>query len=284
MKPSLLPLLFSFLALLALTGCPPDTEVGPAFVTLEGFDLQVPGQEGITSDISEVWAFLDNEFIGAFPLPARIPILSAGPAELRLEAGVKQDGVSTTPDIYPFYTPVIRTVELVSGQTTALGTPTIGYKSGVNFAIFEDFELASVRGFPVQVVGDTLLERTQEQVRTGAFSGRIYLSAAKPVVEVATAEIYRNLLDNQQPVWLELDFLSAGIGRIGVSGARGVEIVREFGPGFRDRNEWTKIYFNLTQIIFDANLEEYRFNISTLLPDGLDQGSVYLDNIKLLHF
>jgi len=282
MKPSLFPLIFSFLALLTLTGCPPDTEVGPAFVTLEGFDLQVQG--GATEAISEVWAFLDEEFIGAFPLPARIPVLRTGTAELRLEAGVKQDGVSATPDIYPFYTPVIRTVELVSGQTLALGTPTIGYKPEVNFAIIEDFELAAVRAFSIQVVGDTLLERTQEQVSTGAFSGRIYLSAEKPIVELASTEVFRNLLDNQQPVWLELDFLSEGLGRIGVSGALGVDVVREFGPGFRPRNEWTKIYFNLTQIIFDSQLEEYRFNISTLLPDDLTEGSVYLDNIKLLHF
>ncbi len=282
MKLSLLPFLFSFLTLLTLTGCPPDTEVGPAFVTLEGFELQAQGP--VTEDISEVWAFLDNEFIGAFPLPARIPVLRTGTAELRLEAGVKQDGVSTTPDIYPFYTPVIRTVELVSGQTTALGTPTISYKPEANFAIFEDFEQATVRAFSLQVVGDTLLERTQEQVSTGAFSGRIYLSADEPIVELASTEVYRNLLDNQQPVWLELDFLSAGFGRIGVSGALGVDAVREFGPGFRPRNEWTKIYFNLTQIIFDSQLEEYRFNISTLLPDDLAEGSVYLDNIKLLHF
>lgn len=284
MKLSLLPLLFTFLVLITSSGCSPDTEIGPAFVTLEGFDLQTPGQEGVTSAISEVWAFVDDEFVGAFPLPARIPVLRTGPVELRLEAGVKQDGVSATPDIYPFYTPVIRTVELVSGQTTELGTPTIGYKPEVNFAIFEDFELAAVRGFSVQVVGDTLLERTQEQVRSGTFSGRIYLSSEKPIVEVASTEAFQNLLDNQQPVWMELDFLSDGAGRIGVSGTRGVEVVREFGAGFRPRNEWTKIYFNLTQIIFDAELVEYRFNISTLLPDDLTEGSVYLDNIKLLHF
>lgn len=276
--------LFSFIALLLLTGCPPDTEVGPAYVTLEDFDLRTPGQGTPTADISEVWAFLDDEFIGAFPLPARIPILRTGTAELRLEPGVKQDGVSATPEIYPFYTPVIRTVELASGQTTALGTPEISYKPEVNFAIFEDFEQAGLRAFSVQVVGDTLLERTQEQVRTGSFSGRIYLSTEKPIVEVASTELFRNLLDSQQPVWLELDFLSDGAGRLGVSGTRGVEVVRQFGPGFRVRNEWTKIYFNLTQIIFDADLEEYRFNVTALLPDDLSEGKVFLDNIKLLHF
>lgn len=284
MKFSLLPTLFFFLALLALTGCPSDTEVMPAYISLEDFDLQTPGLGPVTENITEVWAFLDGEFIGAFPLPARIPVPRAGTAELRLEPGVKQNGVSVTPEIYPFYTPVIRTVELTPGETIALGTPVIGYKPEVRFAIFEDFEENTVRAFSLQVVGDTLLERTQDQVRTGSYSGRIYLTPEKPIVEVASTELFRDLIASQQPVWLELDFLSDAAGRVGVTGVLGVDVIREFGPGFRPRNEWTKIYFNLTEIIFNSGLEEYRFNITTLLPAELTEGRVYLDNIKLLHF
>jgi len=284
MRQSIILAAFYLVLLLLFTGCPPDTEVPPAFVTIAGFDLQTPTLGPVTEDISEVWAFLNDEFIGAFPLPARIPVLRAGAGELRLEAGVKQNGVSATPELYPFYTPVIQTVEFIPGQTTALGTLTIGYKPTASFAVFEDFEENRERAFSLQIVGDTLLERTQVQVRTGSFSGRIYLSTDSPVVEVSSTESFRNLTANQQPVWLELDFLSDGAGRLGITGARGIEVIREFGPGFRPRSEWTKIYFNLTQNIFDADLEEYRLNITTLLPPELAEGNVYLDNIKLLHF
>jgi len=279
-------LLLSLAALLSFTGCPADLEILPAFITIDGFDLQTPDLGPATSDISEVWVFAgeNNNFIGAFPLPARIPVPRSGSTDMRFESGVKQNGVSTTPEIYDFYTPVMRTLELVPGETIDLGTPVIGYRPEVKFAILETFEEGFTRAFSEQVRGDTSLIVTQEVVRTGEFSGKIYLSDDDPLVEVASTEIFSGLTDVRRYVWLEMDFRSDANGQWGATGANGIDVIRFFDAGFRPRNEWTKVYFNLTETILESTLENYKINLTTLLPAELSEGAVYLDNIKLIHF
>ena len=279
-------LLLSLAILLSFTGCPADLEVIPAFVTIDGFDLQTPELGPSTSDISEVWVFAgeNNNFIGAFPLPARIPIPRTGSTDLRFEPGVKQNGVSVTPEIYEFYTPVLRTLELVPGETIDVGTPVIGYRPEAKFAIFETFEAGFTRAFSQRVRGDTSLVVTQEVVRTGEFSGKIYLSDDDPLVEVASTESFSGLTDVRNYVWLEMDFRSDANGQWGATGANGIDVIRFFDAGFRPRAEWTKVYFNLTETIIESTLDEYRINLTTLLPPELSEGSVYLDNIKLIYF
>lgn len=276
--------LFPLAALLSFSGCPPDNEFPPAFILLDGFDLQTPDLGPSTSDISEVWVFANGAFVGAFPLPARIPVLRSGSTEMRFEPGVKQNGISTTPEIYEFYTPVSRTLDLVPGETINLGTPVIGYKPEVKFAIFETFEPGIRRAFTEVVRGDTMLVPTQDFVRTGAFSGKIYLSDTNPLVEVASTQTFTGLTNERPYVWLEVDFRSDANAQWGVTGVEGIEVIRYFDPGFRPQNEWTKIYFNLSETIIFSTLSEYQLNLTTLLPEELSEGAVYLDNIKLLYF
>lgn len=269
---------------LTLTGCPADTDLVPAFITVEGFNLQTPGQGEPTSDIPEVWVFADAEFIGVFGLPALIPVPRAGSTQMRFEPGVRQNGVSAAPEPYDFYTPVNLTLDLAAGETIDVGTLAITYKPEVRFSIFESFEDGATRAFTDVVTGMGALVQTQEIVRSGNFSGKISLTSDDPVFEVASTERFFDLTGTRRYVWLEMDFLSAAEGRIGVSGDDGFSTPSLFDPGFRPRGDWTKIYFNITDIIVDLRLNPVQINLATILPQGTTEGDVYLDNIKLVHF
>jgi hypothetical protein len=279
-------LFFLLSALLFLTGCPPDLEVAPAFILVEDFNFTVAGNGPETTDITEVWAFFDddNSFIGAFPLPARIPINALGSQNIRLEAGVRQNGISATPDIYEFYTPVTRTLDLVPGEAIDLGVLPITYRSDVKTAVFEDFEIGTNRAFTDVVIGEATFTRVEDVVRSGNFSGRLQLNEDEPLIELATFQQLQGLIDVRPYVWLELDFRSEAPVVWGVTGNRGIENVRVFDPGFSPRNEWTKIYFNLSEVIVLANLDEFQLILSALLPPNVTEAEVYLDNIKLLYF
>lgn len=281
---SSLTLSCGLLLLLLFTGCPADREIAPAFVLVQDFRLETPNLGAATEDITEVWVFTDNTFIGAFPLPARIPVPQVGTTELRLEAGVRQNGISTTPEIYEFYTPVNRSLELVPGETIDLGVLEIGYRADVRFAVFENFEPGVVRVFTDQVVGTATLEASTERVRSGEFSGRLLLNADDRLVEIASEELLEGLTDVRPYVWLELDYLSDVPVVWGVTGNLGIEPIRVFDPGFNPRDGWTKIYFNLSEIIVRSTLEEYQLIFSALLLDAEEEGTLYLDNIKLLYF
>ncbi|TXF88788.1 hypothetical protein FUA23_13125 [Neolewinella aurantiaca] len=272
------------LPLLVFTGCPADTDLVPAYVMMEGFELQTPGQGTPTSDIPEVWVFADAEFIGVFGLPARIPVPRAGSSQIRLEPGVRQNGSSATPEPYDFYTPVNLTLELTPGETINIGTQPITYKPEVRFSIFETFEPGDVRAFSEVINGMGTLAPTQEIVRTGDYSGKIHLTADSPVFEVASEQSFPDLTATRRYVWLEMDFLSAADGRIGVSGSNGLNSSSLFDPSFRPQEQWTKIYFDITNIIVDLNLDPIQINLAAILPQDLEEGDVYLDNIKLIHF
>ena len=274
-----------FAALLTLCACPPDLEEAPAYVLIEGFDLiTAPGEGAPTTDIREVWAFADGEFIGVFPLPARVPVFRSGPVTLRFEAGIRQDGRSVTPDIYPFYTPVEQTLELLPDATVALGMLDIGYRRETVFGFVEDFEATTGRVFTdVLTAGNTIRSQTGT-VRSGGAAGAIELSDTSRLFEAATGITFRKLNEVPINVWLEVDFLADAPTLFGVIGPQNVGTTRVFDPGFLPRADWTKIYFNLGPVIGSADLDELRVALSSLLPDDLTGGTVYLDNVKLLYF
>ena len=276
---------FVFAAWLTLCSCPPDLDEAPAYILVEGFELTTEAGEGAsTADIREVWAFADGDFIGVFPLPARIPLFRSGPVSLRLEAGIRQDGRSVTPDIYPFYAPVERSLELVPEATVPLGTLAIGYRDEAEFGFVEDFEPASPRIFTDILTPGNAIRVQTETVRSGVAAGAIALSDTSRLFEVATAASYRDLNTVPINVWLEVDYLADAPTVFGVIGARNVGSTRVFDPGFLPRPAWTKIYFNLGPVIGSAGLDELRVALSSLLPDDLTAGTVYLDNVKLLYF
>ncbi len=274
------------LLLLALlfASCPADLDLTPAFLTVTEFELATAVDEGApTTAITEVWAFADEEFIGVFPLPARIPILKVGSTDIRLEAGIRQDGRSATPDVYPFYAPYTRTLELVGGQTIDLGVLPIRYRDETVFGLVEDFESDRNRVFTQAIAGSSTLVAQRTVVRSGAAAGAISLADTNRLVELASAQTFVNL--NQVPinVWLEVDYQSDAPGVFGVIGQRDGLTVRVFDPGFLPRSGWTKIYFNLGPVVGSADLTEFRIALSVLLDAERAAGTVYLDNLKLLY-
>lgn len=277
--------LFSLLVLLTFTGCPPDLEGIPAFVAIDDIVFDAAGTRGgSTAAITEVWAFSGEEFIGVFPLPARIPILKSGPTDVRLESGVRQNGISSTPEFYEFYRPIQQTLNLVPGETIDLGVQTTTYKSSTQFGFIEDFEPDSDRTFIEIVRGTSGLEAQSEVIRSGTASGVIRLDTANAEVLLSSRFTYTDLLEERPYVWLEMDFLADAPTRFGISGSVGFQLLRNFDPGFFPQPQWTKIYFNMSETIFRSEIEEYRFDLNTVLPPDLTEGEVYLDNVKLLYF
>ena len=282
MRPLLFPLLCS--CLLALPGCPADLEVPPAFVTLDDLALStVDGQGAATSSVNEVWVFVGGDLQGIYPLPGRIPLHFSGSTAVEFRAGIRENGVSATPNFYEFYEPIVRTLELVPGETTPLGVLPLRYDPAARFALIEDYETTEAN-FRSPILGQAVVVPQGDIVRSGNASGRLRLTTDSPVVEIASRAITDPLLANRPLVYLELDFLSEAPGQFGVSGIRNGELIRRFDPAFNPRDRWTKIYFDLTPITVSADLNELLLVLSALLPQGAQEADVYLDNIKVLYF
>jgi hypothetical protein len=283
----LLGLTAGLLTLLLFAGCD-EAEQEPSYLQLNGINFQVGQNEGAaTQDIATIWVFLGNDFLGAYRLNARIPLLESGLTDVRFEFGVQENGVSATPNIYEFYAPVTLSIDLIPGEIIELERLEVRYSDDVIFALIEDFEPNRERAFTDVLVGENEIALTTSGVRSGQASGLIELSPDAPIFEAITAQSFDDLVGQIGQVWLEVDFRSDVPGLFGVATTTGVgnELGRLYDPGFVPRQEWTKIYFNLTGVIVESRLTEYKFAITTFLNDlEQESGALYLDNIKVLYF
>jgi hypothetical protein len=262
----------------------PDESV-PAFLQINPFELQTdPGRQGSASHkITEGWITVNGEFLGAYALPAVLPVLMQGPADVTVEAGIKDNGISTTPDIYPFYSPFKTSVNLVPDETVVID-PKVSYDPNTEFAFIESFE-AGLTLFQDLIAGQTGLTVSDEEVFEGSLSGKIELSTDNPLIEVATLNEYRGLTDQSPFVYLEVNYRSDAPVIFGLIGGRGTSSRNSvYDPGFNPKDSWNKIYFNLSGLLATSPFDAHQIGLRAFLPAESSQATVWLDNIKLVHF
>jgi len=273
----------------------PEEDI-PAYVAVNSVEFNTNSlSEGSSSNrITEVWMSVNGSFLGAYTLPSpAIPILENGTTELAFQAGIKDNGINATPEIYPFYTIYTTTVDLDTASTVQV-EPVFEYTDDTKFAFVEDFQDGS------QVFQDIILGREDQikLVSQGAFEGGssalITLDTSSIIFEAATASRYANLVSNTSAtVYLEVNYKSDVPVIFGVRGyqqgapATAGETV--LNPGFLPSENWNKIYFNLSLIISQLRLDEYQVVFRAFIPSQggeltRDSANVWLDNIKLVHF
>lgn len=284
------------LALAGATSCDiinPEEDI-PAYIYVPDIELQTNSvAEGTASErITDVWLNVDGGFLGAYSLPALIPVLEAGGRQLVLQAGIKDNGINATPEIYPFYEPYEYAAGLEPNEVDTI-RPRIGYADGVRFSFIENFERSAHifqdirRGTASQISLET----------EGAFEGnqslRIRLDTANALVELATNDRFSGLTGQSPLVYLEVNYRSDVPVVFGVVGhdRNGLpsQGVLALDPGFSPREDWNKIYFNLSVLIAQANREEYQAALQAFIPIengrfSRQSANVWLDNIKLVHF
>ena len=90
----------------------------PSWLEINAWDLQAnaasvnPTGE-LTSSINDAWVYVDNELIGVFEVPCRIPILKSGTFDVKIFPTVLNNGISATKKIYPFLEPYETSITLV---------------------------------------------------------------------------------------------------------------------------------------------------------------------------
>lgn len=274
----------------------PEEDV-PAFIHVKPFTVATnPTLEGTASaKITEVWVFNGSDYLGAYPLPATVPLLLSGETNISLKPGIKDNGISSLPEIYEFYKSYDVVIDLVPGQTDTI-RPSTSYDDNVIFEFIEDFESPNhIFSDDIDGVEETQIVTSSDDVFEGNRSGKIVLTKDFPEITVATNinRTFKDLQKNSVFVYLEVNYKSDVdvIWGIAAHPNAGNSLDRTFAadPGFTARDSWNKIYFNLSQLLFDNQEEAYQILLSSVIPieNGeltLDEAVIYLDNIKLIHF
>ena len=273
----------------AIAGCD-KAEPVPAYLKIEPFVVDAKGGAD-WQKITDGWLYVNNEFLGAYTLPATVPVLAEGQSEVILFPGVKENGIVGTPNIYQFLTRYETTLNLTPKGETPI-KPTTKYDPAAVIPWDErgDFDGTS----DLQLVNRDGDDSTSYVLTTdGAFAGRsvrMEVNTEHPYMEIAT-ELVPLPTTAEQEVWLELHHNNdMPFTLILLSSTGGSSEIAQAVYLFNPSEGWNKIYINLTDFLINALQEEDRLDFRVSLPkDEKGQytqtsGTVMLDNIRLVHF
>jgi hypothetical protein len=274
-------------------GCDKQEAI-PSYIKIQPFVVNVTGGNA-WHEVTDGWIYVNNELIGGFTLPAEIPILAEGLAEVQIFPGVKVNGLKSSPGVYPMMNRYKESVTLKPGETVTI-SPTTEYDPNITFAWPEDKTTFDGATTVLYEDRDVDMSTTFSISTASGFQGKgllMEVDTAHGLIEIASEQI---ALPNtgDRNVWLELHHKNdipfsiqiVGVGQDGFE--QGIPLYL-FNP--TKDGEWNKIYLNLTDYLPTLVKPTYRLFFRVPLPinNATGQysalkGKVMLDNIRLLNF
>ena len=274
------------LLLLSWSGCINSWDGEPFVLHVENITIETSETEGTASSrIEEVWVYSSTDVLGAFPLPADIPLdpetLGANP-ELVLLAGIRANAISATRQPYPFYDTFTYTPQLEFGGRDTLSL-VLKYDERSQVINAEDFETSN--RFEESSTSTASIGRTEDPnlVLEGLASGVIKLSSTAAILTSNTNEQQFNLTTSG-PVWLELDYACNQAFWIGLKAANSETSQRYpiLALKSTDLNP-NKIYLDLGPMVRSTpDATQYEILLDAIYDGSLDTTTVIVDNFKLV--
>ena len=185
----------------------------PVYLSVDSLSFDPGNIDGGSSEkITDAWIFINDDLIGSFELPLRVPILLEGAKRLGIFAGIKADGNSDSRKIYPFYTFYNGEVNLKQGVEITIN-PVLTYTSTATFAFIEDFEEGS---FFTAAIGGSCFEIDDPYGKEGR-GARLFLDDTNIECEIVRSESTA-LPGGGDPVYLEIDYKSNNAFEVGLVG------------------------------------------------------------------
>jgi hypothetical protein len=284
-----------FLAPLLLVACEKfeGEQTVPSYLQVDTiFLVNNPAiEEGfLTHDFTDIWVFVDDQLIGAFELPATVPILQNGPHKVALYAGAIYNGISGTRGTYLFTQPqVFESLELYI-DSTINRNPSVSYYTNTEFFWMEDFE--GTIAMEITSNSDTNITKYNHDPndpKLGQSSGIVYLDENNRTFEARSFDPetpgYTFPLGGQ-PVFLEIEYNTNNVFGVGI-------FVTDVGTGITQHpivvfksseGEWKKAYVNLTPSISAFNTNDF-FNVylRTDKESSVENPVLMFDNLKLIN-
>lgn len=281
-----------------LTSCevldPPEETA--SYVHIEEIDLVIlnPGEEGSGSHaIIDAWVYANDNLIGAFELPATIPILASGNTTITIMPGIKQNGISSTRVRYPFYNRHEEVVSLIPGEIIDV-FPVVEYYDNAEITVIEDFESAGIN-FDRGSTSDTNLVTitTPSHVFEGNGSGEAYLDVDGGMNYWESRSDLNLVIPGGNDVYIEINYACNDTMLVGIvaenilgSTKKGILFLT---PTFNGNGTpvWKKAYIDVSTEIgsaVDADTFEVYFEMLKTGGSYPHQPVAYLDNVKICHW
>lgn len=268
-----------------------DGDLIPSYLRIDKINLSTTSDQGTSShNITDAWVYVDETLIGAFELPATIPVLKEGKQNITIRPGIKINGISNTRSIYPFYSDIKRSITLVRDSIIQISDAVTTYKSNTEFPWMEDFNYSGVtldttsRSTVAIVKSNDSGKIFHHDGEVNPYSAFVSLTADSSIFEAVSTEKY-NFPGNGSAIFLEMNYRINHNLVVGVFyTTSGIRVQRPLLI-LNETETWKKVYVNLTVPKYDTpNATDFQIFIGTDKEDGTGDAEIYLDNLKLVHF
>lgn len=277
-----------FFITLSLLSCNDSTSKLPAYLFIDNVEIEtnIFSQGAPTHNISDIWVYSNGNPIGVFNTGELIPILSDdySNTEISLFAGIRENGIKQSIQIYFLYSEIDINQELIPGSIDTI-QPVFKYVDHAKFVFIENFENSNIFNKDLDGNSQTSITISDNNPLTGNYSGEIILTKDNPNIDVTSSAYFNNLPNNGELVYVELDYkcnTEFRFGLIGKDNSTGQEYPYSI-IYIKQKEDWNKIYINLTKIIQDSDLDAYKCFFSAIHNEEIDTSKIYLDNVKLLY-
>ncbi len=239
-----------------------------------------PGKGVGSNKITDIWYYVDGQFLGAYPIGNLMPIIAKNNADVTLFAGIKNNGISDTRQPYHFYEPILLSnYQLENGKTYTV-SPNFTYKSTASIPVFDGFD--NTIGSNFYSVGAMDYTLTTDPSKTyGGIGTSVYMTMtdAKPTAIMKSSTPLYNLPVNGSPAYIELDYKCNQPIRVGVIGGATEErtaIVLNPTIG------WNTIYIQLSAVLTTPPTYNKQEIFIKAIKE-VDSPEIYIDNIKIVY-
>lgn len=286
--PILKSITFLFL-LLFISACDliNPAEPSPAYVEISDYTVtsNYITQGSNSNKVKDAWVYIDGALLGIYQLPCKFPVLKEGVKEIRVGAGILENGIASTRAAYPLYKFYTENKELKAGETVKLNSLSFEYFPSISYTYYEDFESdTSGGGISMDTTSSSKANLQLESVDVfeGQRSLKLEVNSSQNFIECITVG-NGYLLNRGRDIYLEMDYrcnqeFTVGLKGTTFSGEKTIPVLI-----FNSNPSWNKIYINLSKFI-NANFDVSRFKIyfNMQLTSGASSGFVYVDNVKLI--
>lgn len=262
-------------------------ETVPAYVYIEDFDFVAGPSRGTDEvEILDAWVFVNDDALGVYELPALVPILAEGKSEVSLLPGIMLNRIKDNRTNNPFYTPSIFEPELFPGKTDTL-KPSSRIRDQVQFLLLEDFESAGhLLDSGDFSRSDFFIVDDPSLVYEGSKSiGFKMESGSERFVGMSSRANPFAKTPPENNLFLEMHYRCTNSFSINLRIQKPGGVIETISHlSLKPSEIWKKVYVNLrpfVNVMEDGTLFWLQFDAQ--LDDGLNEGEVYFDNLKLMY-
>lgn len=240
-------------------------------------------------NISDAWVYVDGTLIGAFELPAKVPVIPKHESyTLEIFAGIKNSGFVAQRYTYPFFNSYKITKQHIPNHTDTI-IPVVTYKS-ISTIWVEDFEDPGLK-FSSPLESDTSMTITNDisEVREGSGSGKIEFGPSDIYVDSRTNEpLFNNFQKGGSPIYIEMEYninYPITIGLLHGDNSLSSLVKSPYITLNSTNGGWNKTYLDLTEAVSSkTSATKYQFYIQLNRDTTFLNPLILFDNIKVVFY